>query len=86
MIGRPTNDRPVARANNATAPMWFTPLWRASPKTREDSAAMRRTLDNTLGLRCARFARWPPQARERGSSGKASDTASPGCRRALAAS
>ena len=33
---------------------------------------------NTLGLRCARFARWPPQARERGSSGKASDTASPG--------
>ena len=42
--------------------------------------------DNTLGLRCARFARWPPQARERGSSGRASDTASPGCRRALAAS
>ena len=41
---------------------------------------------NTLGLRCARFARWPPQARERGSSGRASDTASPGWRRALAAS
>ena len=44
------------------------------------------TAANTLGLRCARFARWPPQARERGRSGKASDTASPGSRRALAAS
>ena len=58
MIGRPTNDRPVARANNATAPMWFTPLWRASPKTREDSAAMRRTSDNRLGscnAACGRY-------------------------------
>ena len=47
---------------------------------------VRDTSSNTLGLRCARFARWPPQARERGSSGRASDTASPGWRRALAAS
>ena len=33
----------------------------------------------TLGLRCARYARWPPQARARGGSGKASDTASLRC-------
>ena len=38
------------------------------------------TAHNTLGLRCARFARWPAQAPETGRSGKAPDTPPLTCR------
>ena len=61
-------------------------LGRLDASQQHGSATAEPASDNTLGLRCARFARWPPQAGERGSWGKASDTASPGWRRAPAAS